>query len=244
MKEINRALLYDLRTQRITEDILDIKQLTKDFKNILEVGSGTGRILKHLASSKNVVLTGVEKDSLMCEIGRQKCERNKNIRVINEDFLKYQTSEKFDCVLFGFNVLTEFVDVRSRCLAIQKAKELLSSKGNIIIINDLPVFSDWSNIEAKYEFTLSDRNLGKWNCTIICTRDLINQTSKCRVSYLRVDADCRDIFDEYSSALLTRNELLILYMSNDLKIAEEYGSYDLNPLGTDSKVDIHILIPE
>ncbi len=244
MREINRALLYDIRTQRITDDLLAIKQLTKNCQKIIEVGSGTGRILKYLATTKNTVLTGIEIDSIMYEIGRQKCERNKNIRIINENFLKYRTSEKFDCVLFGFNVLTEFIDIPSRFAAINKAKQLLSDNGRIIITNDLPVFANWSKNNVKYEFPLSDPKLGKWICKINCSRDLINQISKCRVYYSQVDGSHPKVCDQYSSALLTRNELLVLYIASKLKIVAEYGSYDLVPLDANSQVVIHVLKTE
>lgn len=49
------------------------------------------------------------------------------------------------------------------------------------------------------------------------------------------------VTDEYSLALLTRNELLATYRAAHLRLAHEYGSYDLTPLEDDSSMLIHVL---
>ena len=50
---------YDSYTVNFQADIPLYKTFTKDSKNILEVGCGTGRILKELAE-KNKTITGVD----------------------------------------------------------------------------------------------------------------------------------------------------------------------------------------
>ena len=243
MKEINRVSLYDLRTRRVMRDIDPIRQLIKGSQYILEVGSGTGRILRHLAEAKNTTFVGVEVDPLMYEIGQQNCKVYKNVELIKSDFLQYKTDRKFDCILFSFNVLAEFLDVSSRFEALRKAKELLSTMGKIIIINELLSFADMSKMNVKYKFIIGDKSSGKWECAIDCSRDLIQQISRCRVTYSQIGGERLEVLDEYSNALLTRNELLTLYIGSGLKVDKKYGSYELGTLDTDSEVDIHVLSP-
>ena len=87
MNEINRGCLYDLRTRRITEDLKAIKLLVDKYDDVLEVGSGTGRILKYLAQTHRR-LTGIEKDYIMYTTAKQECEPYKNITLTQTDRLK------------------------------------------------------------------------------------------------------------------------------------------------------------
>ncbi len=243
MGTINRALLYHLRTRRITSDLDAIAKLTRDSERLLEVGSGTGRIISHLAKTKNAHVVGLESDSLMHEVALSNCASHKNIELINISFCDFKTGSKYDCILFAFNVLTEFTDVQSRFQALRKARELLSPEGRIIVIYSLSDFADMARKNVRYSFNIEDLEFGKWKCTITCTRDFLSQISHCHVKYSQLGGGQLEVLDDYSSALLTRNELLALYLANGLTVTEEYGDYGLGPLNDSSTVNIHVLEP-
>ncbi len=73
-----------------------------------------------------------------------------------------------------------------------------------------------------------------------CTRDWISQTSTCHVDY-RSAAGAIVASEEYSVALVTRNELLTAYVAAGLDVISEFGSLQFQPIDEASNVLVHVL---
>lgn len=237
---MNIATLYDLRTNKIYKERELLEALLKDTKSVFEVGCGTGRIISML-SDYVYSITGAEVNREFADRAKNRFSQNININIIEGDFQEIDIHEKFDAVLFMFNIFCEFTTPQQRIAALKKAKEMISDDGVIVLANDTPDFSSWCKREDCYEITLPliGSNALPWKCKMHVKRNIREQTSKCQVQYIAPD-NKSIIEDSYASALLTRSELLTLYHCLGFKI-EEFGGYDFSKLTDKSTIMIHIL---
>lgn len=238
-----KASLYDARASRSdNKDIEAIKRIIKNPGSLLEVGCGTGRILSQLTDIPHV--TGVDLSEEYLSIARSKLRKDfENVNLVKHDFLTFSSDERYDVILFSFNVMSEFPTVKDRAQALRVAKSLLSSDGRIILMQAAHDFESWSRKDVEYNFSFIDglNNTGEWDCTIVCERNLPKQYSDCVVTYTSKHASNIVLSDRYRNALITRNELLALYMASSLELIEEYGSYRLDELTDKSDNLVHVL---
>ncbi len=118
MKIKDKAALYDCRTKNITSDIPSLIRLLKAEENILEVGSGTGRVLKQLAVHGFQNVNGVELDEAFFEASLLKLKPYMNqvsvykINLLDTNLLQIFGDKRFDKIIFPFNVFSEFIDIK------------------------------------------------------------------------------------------------------------------------------------
>ena len=106
----NFAQFYDLYTKDFQADIFLYKALSKDCTDILEVGCGTGRVLKELVAG-NKIITGVDISKEMLEIANKKLKTSildKSIILLEHDFSFNSMKQKYDICLitwYTFNYI-------------------------------------------------------------------------------------------------------------------------------------------
>jgi 16S rRNA (adenine1518-N6/adenine1519-N6)-dimethyltransferase len=88
-KGLGQNFLID---NNILQKIIDASDI-KPTDVILEVGPGVGTLTQELAKKAKLVIA-VEKDEVMCKILKENLKDFKNIKIINEDILKFKTEEK------------------------------------------------------------------------------------------------------------------------------------------------------
>jgi 16S rRNA (adenine1518-N6/adenine1519-N6)-dimethyltransferase len=88
-KNLGQNFLID---NNILQKIVDEANIKKS-DTILEVGPGIGTLTQELANKANQVIA-VEKDETMCKILKENLKDFKNIKIINEDILKFKNKEK------------------------------------------------------------------------------------------------------------------------------------------------------
>jgi SAM-dependent methyltransferase len=104
-----------------------IKKITKDAKNILEIGCGTGRITK-LLTGKNKRVTAIDKD----EHALQQAQKNiSEVEFLLEDINTYRPEEEFDCIICSWAGLHYQPQLKK---IIKQLHKHLSSQGKLIII--------------------------------------------------------------------------------------------------------------
>lgn len=242
MEKLTAAHLYDARTRSISSDLHAIGMLTKEMHNVLEVGAGTGRIVDYLARHGACQVTGVEKDVEKAKIARKNTSRWHNTQILDEDFFNHCPKKKYDGILFTFNVFQELLEIEERIEALCRAGDMLTNNGRIILFNFLHDFAGWAAGEKKTELSIDSPAHGKWRCTITCKRNHARQVSSCEVVYKPEDSTQDVIIDRYSLALVTRNEMLLLFRLTGMRLLREYGSYTLEALTKDSDMMIHVLV--
>lgn len=96
---------YDEILGNIQQSELDFyNSYIKKAKNILYLGSGTGRLLKKFIIT-NPNITGVEISPPIAKFSRNLLPHT---RILNQDFLKLNLNEKFDLILAPFRFLYHF----------------------------------------------------------------------------------------------------------------------------------------
>lgn len=240
MDSLRRAQLYDLRTRYIVEDLPAIATLIGQAATVLEVGCGTGRILSYLSRQlPGTQWLGIDLDKDKIEVARERLAvESPEVNLIQGDFLNYEGLPPADVVLLGFNVLAEFLGVATRIAALRRARTSLAPGGRIIVVCHAHNFADWSQRSKQHASRIWDDELGQWDVTIDCVRDLPRQSSVCSLTYV---GDTETVHDVYEVALLTRNELLASYEAAGLTLAQEYGDYHFGPLTEESTVWLHVL---
>lgn len=240
MDSLRRAQLYDLRTRYIVEDLPAIASLIGQAATVLEVGCGTGRILSYLAQQQpGTRWLGIDLDKDKIEVARQRLAvESPEVNLIQGDFLSYEGLPPVDVVLFGFNVLAEFLGVATRIAALRRACDSLAPGGRILVVCHAHNFADWGQRSKQHALRIWDDQLGQWDVTIDCVRDLPRQSSVCSLTYA---GDTETVHDVYEVALLTRNELLASYEAAGLNLTQEYGDYHFGPLTEESTVWLHVL---
>jgi SAM-dependent methyltransferase len=134
------ARYYEAENQAFTDDLGLYTDLAAEYGGpVLEVGSGTGRVLFHLAQAGYEVL-GVDVSAPMLAVAERKLKtlphlQNK-IRLVQADILSYQDSQKYPLILLSYNALMHFPEADQQVHLLQTLGALLSPGGAIVI--DLP----------------------------------------------------------------------------------------------------------
>lgn len=218
---INAADMYNLRTKNISYDKKAIKDLANG--SVLEVGTGTGRLIDILVSSNQVnSYTGIELNKDMVNIAKTK---HSTEEIINDNFSTYNFNKKFDTILFSFNVINEFISIEEKIGALKKAKELINKNGKIILFFPIHDFDAWKDDFKEFTWKISDDNNDNWKVFLQIKRNLIDQISEC---YIKYQKGSTIIEDTYKNSLMTKNELLIMFNLLNLTIEKQYPILDDN----------------
>lgn len=97
---------------------------------LLEVGCGTGHLLKLLARNTDFLLTGIDLSPDMLEIAKRKL--NSSVELYQTDLADFNPNEKYDAIIFSY-VFT--LDLDKRKEQIIKAKQLLKPNGRIYVLD-------------------------------------------------------------------------------------------------------------
>ena len=139
---------YDLLIENGNDPVLDCKELAdymdkwdgKEFinllnldayKTVLEIGCGTGRIAKKIIKQCKKYV-GIDISSKTVDVAKNHFKDFNNAFFINEDFLKYKDTEKYDVI---FSTLT-FMHIKDKKKALNNAFNLLKNKGEFILSID------------------------------------------------------------------------------------------------------------
>ena len=139
---------YDLLIENGNDPVLDCKELAdymdkwdgKEFinllnldayKTVLEIGCGTGRIAKKIIKQCKKYV-GIDISSKTVDVAKNRFKDFNNAFFINEDFLKYKDTEKYDVI---FSTLT-FMHIKDKKKALNNVFNLLKNKGEFILSID------------------------------------------------------------------------------------------------------------
>lgn len=116
------------------DDCCDIK-LVKDSvfasSSILDVGAGYGRILRYLVDNKyQGSITALERSRNFFRY--LKDEFKNDVNLVNEDFMYWETREKYDVILFMWANISEFPK-ENQLTVIRKLISFLSHNGTLIL---------------------------------------------------------------------------------------------------------------
>ena len=146
------AILYDwhndIKLQNQNKDIVFYQSLLKgvEWKKILIVGAGTGRVALPLSKKQLIVALDINKDRLN-RIKKKNNSRN-NIEMICKDISKFESNNKFNFIIFPYSTMQNIHPNSKRKRTLRKIKSLLSEDG-ICIIDNSEKFSEFKNCNYK-----------------------------------------------------------------------------------------------
>lgn len=134
------ARYYDAEHQDKTDDLLMYSELASEYGGpIFEFGSGTGRVMFHLAKAGYEV-HGIDIEPAMLDRARQRLNENPSLKkyltFIQDDVLKYKTGNKYPLVLVPYNGLMHFHDQNQQLKLLGRFRELITDDGLLVL--DLP----------------------------------------------------------------------------------------------------------
>ena len=106
-------------------------------KKILELGSGTGRIVIPLAKA-GFQVTGIEFESDMISLMEKKDDPRDRLHVVQADARHFSLDERFDVILLSCNFLNHFADAADVASILSCCRDHLEPDGCVIIDSSVP----------------------------------------------------------------------------------------------------------
>ncbi len=166
-KSLGQNFLVD---NNIIDKIIKIGNINEK-KTVIEIGAGYGNLTKAIVEMKPKKLLAIEKDKKLSLILKENFKSNKNIKIINDDFLNILKKNNFgqNAIVFGnlpYNVSTKILAslillqkwppwYDTLILMFQKeVAERILAKTNTKEYGRLAVLSNW-RLEIKKHFNIS-----------------------------------------------------------------------------------------
>lgn len=136
------AEFYDILHSNL-DDVEVYKELADQYgPHILEVGSGTGRILLPLAR-EGFEVTGLELNEDILEICRKKIEEEshgvvENVELIEGDMRDFDLDKKFDLIIAPCNVICHLIKRSDLKQTLSCFRDHLFEDGVLVIDNSMP----------------------------------------------------------------------------------------------------------
>lgn len=221
--------IYDIE-YKFDEDIKFIKKYIKFSDKILELGSGTGRVLVELCK-ENYNIDGLDISKTGINATKIKLSKiNKNTSLYISDMSDFNLDKKYDFIFCIFNsfMLLQSLEKQESC--IKKTYEHLNEGGKVIFSISNPCFK---RLNEEFSYV-------KHQKTII-DPETNNKIEK--FEYNKYDLDKQLIYrtfyyDEINEGKVNRyvnnfivrylfkNEFVLLFEKNGIKIKEIYGNWD------------------
>jgi SAM-dependent methyltransferase len=240
----NIAALYDCEHDLFDEDISFYINLL-DTGPVLEVGAGTGRIMRALVDA-GLEVWGVEPSQAMRERARLRLDEASWRKLIDADMTGYQLDRRFGSIIFGLNTLWHTVDSAAQLHALRLARA--HALGDAILV-----------IDVSNPVTLSDRGAHgevrqrfRGECegadlTVLSAAwdDEGEQRLDLELTYdLRThDGTIRRTQSAQSLRYVYRSELELMLRLAGWQPTHVYGSYDLEPFSSRSTGIIMVAQP-
>ena len=226
---------YDSYTEGFNSDISIYKYLIKDHKHIIEVGCGTGRVLKELAND-NIFLTGVDVSMEMLEIAKDKLKYltgNNSIKIFEHDFSIDYIKHKYDICLvtwFTFNYIS-----KNSVTFLKNIRKSLH-KGSLIVLD---MFYPQTlkqpknnNIWIEKEIKINNKNY-----LLKDKRNVINNIEE-RIQIFETEGNIQEIITErfyYSKQDIQKKLQEAGY--SEIKIIDEYDIVSMHVLELNEKTE-------
>ncbi len=239
------AAWYDVEHDRVSEDIECYQELIvqADLRApaILEIGSGTGRVLARLAAAGYTV-TGVEPSEAM----RQRCARrlaalpervSRRVRILTGDAenLPLGDQEQFDLAVFGMNTFAHLLTSQARNRALSQLGERL--RPGALLLMDLDLLGTRRLAETAGQLWLQ----GTWSLPenkAVLLSHFVTAAPPTTPGVLQVThlydvheqgGEVRRAVSTMSLAVVSKGEIDLALQYAGFRVDDVFGGYDLAP---------------
>jgi SAM-dependent methyltransferase len=239
-----RPDLYDLMHTDYVEDMRFLQELAGllgDEPDVLELGSGTGRLLVPLLDAGSKVV-GLDTGGQMLNIARERLALySDRVTLVEGDMRKFELHRKFDLVVIGLNTFMHLMTTSDQLSALEAVHKHLRPAGLVLIdvVNPHTVLRDTPLTVVQHRFTKPvplnpDLRVTLWSTTDVSTSDQLTHTTLFfdEVS-VRTGNVRRSVMDVYLR-LTYRYELEHLLTRTGFSVRSLYGDYGSGPYEDDS----------
>lgn len=169
------AEFYDILHQHCQDSSIYPILLKPYGKEILELGSGTGRIAIPLAQA-GFFVTGIESEPDMIRLMKSKDYPKDHLRLVQGDARQFDLGQTFDAILLSCNFINHFLDATDILAILKCCYGHLKPQGILIIdcsVPDTAYMAHTNGQEEVFEFRTAQGTLIK--DTFTATYDLLNQ---------------------------------------------------------------------
>ena len=204
--------------------------------NVLEVGSGSGRILLEIAK-KGINIDGLEPNKERFDCCKSKIDKlndvvKNNVNIFQSFSSDYKTNKKYSLIIMPFRVIQEATSVNDQEETLKYIKTLLNPDGVLIfdVLYPSPKllceFENNKNVELSQKH-IQDKGMDFYTSFVVKEIDTMKQTFSAERVY-----KCNDKEVSYSwhSRYLTRYEAEYLLKYLNFKIADVWGDFEMTPL--------------
>ncbi len=237
------AEFYDILHSHLDDVEAYKKLVSRSGGDILELGSGTGRILIPLAREGNRV-TGLEASEKMLKVCRKKMkdetdDTTGNIDLIQGDIREFDLDKGFDMILAPCN-LVNYLDTSDLKRTLSRVRSHLSDEGVLVIDNSIPdvermVENDGEEQVFEYEHPENGRKIID---SFTATYDFVDQIERDKIIISEYDGEkkTRETAIEETLTFYFPRELKVILRCQGFEILEERGSLHENvPITEDSE---------
>ncbi len=168
---------FELFTREYFKKTLDCMNLIGEIKIFLDIGCGYGDYIEIVSKMDTIEkITGVERQTEVYNIVKERFKHYKNIEIINENVFNIELDEKIDLILLNY-VLFYFSDA-DKLELFKKLNKILNDKGHIMICQYYPkteeIKRNLAIVNKDFDF---DKRIGMYLGNIILYSEvLLNET--------------------------------------------------------------------
>jgi len=244
------AELYDL----FYDDVVDDLEMYRGFAErtggpILEVGSGTGRVTLALADEGHTIV-GLELSEAMRTTAQRKAERaqlTNRVTFVAGDMRRFKLDQHFGLIIVPLNTFLHNLTLDDQLATLACCRKQLRPGGLLVLdcFNPDPAHAA-DDGRLIVQRSVIDRETGR-PAVLLLSRgtDWNNQRQEITYFIDRIDqhgAVQRAILPT-TYRFIFRHEMRLLLKAGGFELRDEYGSYDLDPVGAGSDKLIVVATP-
>lgn len=239
------AEYYDLFTEW-REDTGFFVALAKQHGGpVLEVGCGTGRIIKHIAA------TGIDIDGLDCSAERLRIARGtlpagNTVTLFCQDMRAFKLPGAYRLAMLPYRVIQELATATEKIQCLSRVREHLQTGGLVLIDNYNPSIPMLARDPAESARIMEKTGPGGEfirRTDRVVSRDYLSQTQQLEVVYDIRHADGRTEHHviPYETSYMFRFELEHLLARCGFAVREVWGGFNFEPFGPDASDELIVL---
>jgi SAM-dependent methyltransferase len=229
------AELYDREHDAFRPDVRFYQNLIQEGP-VLEVGCGSGRVLKPLAEA-GLEVYGIDPSAAMLERARRRLQHLRGAHLIHGNIEDLQRPLRFNAVIWPLNVLWHLADADAQLRALQITQRHCAPGALVVVDLSNPLsMADRGaagEVRLRFEARENEQTVQGFSSA---HDDEADQTLRLSLWYDigAPDGTVRRSHTSLDLRYLYRSELQLMLEMSDLHVASVYGSYDLDEYSSSS----------
>ena len=210
---------------------------------VLEVGSGTGRVLIPTARA-GIPITGLDYSSHMLDVCREALQEEppevqENVTLVEGDMRDFSLGQRFKLVTTPFRPFQHLISKEEQLSCLNCIYQHLDPEGLFILdifnpsLSHLTADNLGEEVDVEPTFTTPDGITVK-RCNKTVSRDLLNQVNEVELIYYLSYPDGKEerIVHSFQMRYLFRFEAEHLLAQSGFEVQDVFADYQKNPLGS------------